>query len=130
MYANGDEVGGRQDWHFRGQDGASALTRIGSERGLPKTTRVDNGSEFTLKALDQWAHGTGVALDFSRPEKPTDNALIESVTRRLRAGCLNVLVVEDAEEQLEAWLTDYNEQRPDSALEKLAPRNFASILPG
>ena len=32
------------------------LTRIGAEHGLPETTRVDDGSEFTSNALDQWAY--------------------------------------------------------------------------
>jgi putative transposase len=89
---------------FRGQDVARVLTRIGSERGLPMTIRVDNGSEFTSKALDQWAYANGVALDFSRPGKPTDNALIESFNGRLRAECLNEnwsLSLEDAEEKID-----------------------------
>ena len=100
---------------FRGQDVANVPTRIGSQRGLPKTIRVDNGSEFTSKALDQWAYANGVALDFSRPGKPTDNALIESFNGRFRAECLNenwFLSLEDAEEKIEAWRIDYNEHRP------------------
>jgi putative transposase len=119
------EVGQR----FRGQDVARVLTRIGAQRGLPKTIRVDNGSEFTSKALDQWAYANGVQLDFSRPGKPTDNALIESFNGRLRTECLNenwFLSLEDAEEKIEAWRTDYNEHRPPSALGNLAPKEFAS----
>lgn len=119
------EVGQR----FRGQDVACVLARIGAERGLPKTIRVDNGSEFTSKALDQWAYANGVQLDFSRPGKPTDNALIESFNGRRRAECLNenwFLSLEDADEKIEAWRTDYNERRPHSALGNLAPKEFAS----
>ena len=33
-----------------------------------KTIRVDSGIEFTLKAMDRWAHENGVTFDFSRPE--------------------------------------------------------------
>ena len=40
--------------------------------------RVDNGPEFISKELDLWAWMHGVALDFSRPGKPTDNAFAES----------------------------------------------------
>lgn len=47
---------------FRGQDVARVLKQIGSERGLPKTIRVDNGTEFTSTALDQWAYSHGVKL--------------------------------------------------------------------
>ncbi len=57
--------------------------------GLPKTIKVDNGSEFISKAMDEWAHRNKVTLDFSRPGKPTDNAFIESFNGRLRQECLN-----------------------------------------
>ena len=117
------------DQRFRGQDVARVRTRISAERGLPQTIRIDNGSEFTSKALDQWAYANGVQLDFSRPGKPTDNALIESFNGRLRAECLNenwFLSLEDAEEKISCWRRDYNEQRPHSALGNLAPREFAS----
>lgn len=36
---------------------------------------MDNGPEFTSRALDQRAYLNGVGLDFSRPGKPTDNAI-------------------------------------------------------
>ena len=49
-------------------DVARALDRVGLDRGvLPEKIRVDNGTEFTGKRLDQWAYLRGVKLDFSRP---------------------------------------------------------------
>ena len=119
------EVGRR----FTGRDVVRVLTRLGVERGLPKTLRVDNGTEFTSKALDQWAYANQVQLDFSRPGKPTDNALIESFNGKLRAECLNeswFLSLDDAQEKVEAWRMDYNHHRPHSALGSLAPSEFAS----
>ena len=119
------EVGQR----FRGRDVARILTRAGWERGLPKTIRVDNGPEFTSKALDHWAYTNGIKLDFSRPGKPTDNALIESFNGRLRQECLNeswFLSLDDAREKVESWRNDYNHERPHSALGNLAPSEFAS----
>jgi len=44
---------------------------------VPGGIQLDNGSEFISKALDKWAYENKVALDFSRPGKPTDNAYIE-----------------------------------------------------
>jgi putative transposase len=114
---------------FDGRDVVRVLTRVGAERGLPKTIRVDNGSEFTSKVLDQWVYANGVTLDFSRPGKPTDNALIESFNGRLRQECLNenwFLSLADAIEKLAAWRKDYNDHRPHSALGNLAPSEFAS----
>lgn len=43
------EVGQR----LKGKDVASVFDRIGNGRRFPKTIRVDNGPEFTLKALDK-----------------------------------------------------------------------------
>ena len=72
-----------------GRDVARTLARLGTQRALPKSIRVDNGPEFISKAMDQWAYWNKVELDFSRPGKPTDNAFIESFNARLRQECLN-----------------------------------------
>ncbi len=103
--------------------------RLGEERGLPKTIRVDNGPEFTSKRLDQWVYLNGVELDFIRPGKPTDNAFIEAFNGRLRQECLNetcFLSLEDAREKVEGWRQHYNRERPNSALGNLSPLEFAS----
>ena len=104
---------------FTGHQVARLLAGVARERGLPRAIRVDNGSEFTSRALDQWAYLNGVTLDFSRPGKPTDNPFIEAFNGRLRAECLNqhwFLSLDDAQEKLEAWRVDYNQVRPHSAL--------------
>ena len=113
---------------FTGHAVAGTLSRIARGRGHPKTIRVDNGPEFTSRALDQWAYLNGVELDFSRPGKPTDNAFIESFNGRLRAECLDqhwFMSLADAKDKLEAWRIDYNEARPHSSLGNLAPGEFA-----
>ena len=76
------------DKHIGGQRVVEVLMQLGKERGLPKTIRVDNGSEFISKRLDQWAYLNGVELDFSRWGKPTDNGLSEAFNGRLRQECL------------------------------------------
>ena len=65
------------------------LDAIVHERGKPQTIKSDNGSEYISKAMDRWAYEQGVELDFSRPGKPTDNAMVESFNGRLRQECLN-----------------------------------------
>jgi putative transposase len=78
------EVGRR----MTGDHVVEALERVSQHRGTcPETIRVDNGSEFISKSLDWWAYWNGVTLDFSRPGKPTGNALIESFNGRLREEC-------------------------------------------
>ncbi len=112
---------------FSGYDLARILTRVGCERGLPHSIRVDNGPEFTSRALDQWAYCNKVELDFIQPGKPTENGLIESFNARLRAECLNAnwfLSLDDAQRKLDCWRRDYNEQRPHGSLGNLAPNEF------
>jgi putative transposase len=91
---------------------------------LPKVVQVDNGPEFVSRALEAWAYRNKVALDFSRPGKPTDNAPIESFNARLRAEFLNpnlFATLEEAGAQLEAFRLDYNTFRPHSSLGNMTP---------
>jgi putative transposase len=104
------------------------LEEVTKRRGQPKTIRVDNGPEFISKSLDLWAYWNGVELDFSRPGKPTDNAYIESFNGKFREECLNqhwFLSLEDAQDKIDAWMRDFNETRPHSALGNRTPREFA-----
>jgi len=56
------------DSRLNGDDVAGVLDGIKRSRGaLPEKIRVDIGSEFTGKRMDQWAYLNGVRLDFSRP---------------------------------------------------------------
>jgi transposase InsO family protein len=96
----------------------------------PAVIQVDNGTEFASRALDASAYREDVRLDFSRPGKPTDNAHIESFNAWLRAACLNAHVfesLEDAEETLTSWRSDYSAVRLHSALGMLTPREFAEL---
>jgi putative transposase len=69
---------------FRGEDVGAVLNTVALTRPMPAVISVDQGTEFTLKALDQWAYQSGVQLDFSRPGKPTDNAHVEAFHGSLR----------------------------------------------
>ena len=117
------------DQGIEGEQVAQAMTQIAMTRGAPRTIRVDNGPEFISEALDRWAYENGVTLDFSRPGKPTDNALVESFNGRLRDECLNehlFLSLAAARRIIEAWRTDYNNVRPHSSLCGLAPAEFTN----
>jgi putative transposase len=46
----------------------------------------------------------GVALNFSRPGTPTDNAFIESINGKFRAECLN-----------QRWFLEASTTRPENA---------------
>ena len=107
----------------------AVLDRLAIEHGLPQVITTDNGTEFTSRVVDEWAHRNGVKLDFIRPEKPIENAYIESFNGRLRQECLNqswFTSLEDAKMKIEAWRTDYNEQRPHTSLGNQTPEQFES----
>lgn len=48
---------------YRAEDVVEALERVSRERGLPKTIRVDQGTEFVSHVLDLWAYHRGVTLE-------------------------------------------------------------------
>ena len=106
---------------------AEVLSRLIRERGKPESIWVGNGTEFTSRAMDQWAYWNQVKLDFSRPGKPTDNAFIESFNGKFREECLSqnwFLSLQDAREKIESWREDYNENRPHSSLGNRTPLEF------
>jgi putative transposase len=110
-----------------GSQVVAVLERLAMTTGLPKIITVDNGPEFTGRALDEWAHRNGIKLDYSRPGKPTDNAYIESFNGRLRQECLDqhwFSSLEDAKIKIESWRIDYNVQRPHSSLGDQTPQAY------
>lgn len=116
------------DFALNGQRVVEAFNKLG-DHPLPQAITVDNGTEFTSRALDEWAYHRGVQLDFIRPGKPTENGLIESFNGRLRDECLNVqtfMSIDDVREKLEAWRIDYNHHRPHGSLGHLTPSEFAA----
>jgi len=114
---------------LRGEDVVTVLNALIRERGRPKKLWCDNGSEFTSRVLDQWAYFNKVQLDYSRPGKPTDNAVIESFNGRFRQECLNenwFLSVADAQEKIEQWRCDYNHVRSHSSLGNRTPNEYVT----
>ena len=104
------------------------LNRVTAQRGVPRSIRVDNGTEFTSRLVDQWAYWNGLTLDFSRPGRPMDNGHIEAFNGRLRAEFLDehwFLSVADAQDRIEQWRLDYNANRPHGALGYRTPLEVA-----
>ncbi|MDA3672145.1 integrase core domain-containing protein [Burkholderia cenocepacia] len=72
-------------------------------------------------AVNNLHYGTARAL--------TQNAYIESFNGKFRDECLNehwFTTLAHARAVIAAWRQDYNEQRPHSALNYLAPSEFAA----
>jgi putative transposase len=107
---------------------ARVLERLVSERGRPRRIVVDNGPEFTSRALDLWAYEAGVEFVFIRPGKPIENCFVESFNGKMRDECLNAhwfTSLAEARRVIELWRLDYNHVRPHSSLGGLTPVEFA-----
>ena len=117
------------DRSIPGERVAEALDWIKARRGaLPKHIICDNGSEFTSRAMDQWCYKNGVDLKFIQPGKPTQNAFIESFNGKFRSECLNqhwFETLEEAKETIETWRIEYNTERPNRAIGRRTPEEFA-----
>jgi putative transposase len=97
---------------------------VRSTVGVPRRIAIDNGPEFIAKALDAWAYQNGVQSEFSRPGKPTDNALAESFNGHVRAECLDChwfASLEEARHTIAAWRVDYTTEQPHRALGQKTP---------
>jgi putative transposase len=78
--------------------------------------------------MDRWTNHSQVQIDFSRPEKPTDNAHVESFNGTLRAECFEVdwfATLKGAKQIIEDWRHEYNESRLHRSLGERTPSEFA-----
>ena len=115
------------DTSISGERVARVLTRVASERELPDAIMVDNGTEFTSKAMLRLSQDTEVRLAFIEPGKPTQNGYIESFNGKLRDECLNqhyFAGLHDAREKLGRWRDIYNQERPHSSIQNETPQAF------
>ena len=77
------------------------------------------GTEFTSKAILKWANENGVEWHYIAPGKPMQNGFVESFNGRMRDEFLNETLFRNlahARDLIAAWVTDYNTERPHSAL--------------
>ena len=96
---------------------------------------VKEGRQFDFDRPLPWPGGSlpreeEEKIDFTKPGKPTDNALIEAFNGRFREECLNeswFLSLEDASEKVEEWRHHYNRDRPHGSLGNISPVEYAGI---
>ena len=119
------------DHSMNGGKVTEVMTEAVDERQTaPESITLDNGSEFSGRAMEAWAMERNVQLSFIRPGRPVENGFIESFNGRLRDECLNVswfTSLEDARRKLKRWREEYNQDRPHSALADRTPNEFAAL---
>ena len=119
------------DTSISGRRVARELTTLIAERGKPGMIVSDNGTEFTSNAVLSWAAERRIDWHYIAPGKPMQNAFVESFNGRMRDELLNEALffgLDHAREELTVWVSDYNTERPHSALGYTTPAAFAAGL--
>jgi len=114
---------------FCGKAVIAVLAGLIAQRGAPAHLRSDNGPEFVAQAVQVWLKAQAVGPLYIAPGSPWENAYVESFNSRLRDEHLNreeFASLLEAQVLAAGWRWDYNEARPHSALEYLAPAEFAA----
>ena len=109
------------------------LDRIAAWRGYPTKMRMDNGPAFVSTQLVGWALQHGIDLEFTQPGKPTQNSYVERFNRTFRDEILNFYVFSRLSEVrtiVDAWVQEYNEQRPHEHWAISHQKSLPSNMPG
>lgn len=119
----------RVERHLGSREIQETLGQLFLVRGCPEFIRSDNGPEFIARDLREWLSKAGSQTIYIKPGSPWENAYIESFNGKFRDECLNREIFRngrEAQEVVEVWRMEYNEQRPHSALGYKTPQEFAS----
>jgi hypothetical protein len=92
------------------------------------TFRCDNGPELTANAIKDWCRFSGAGSAYIEPGSPWQNPYVESFGSRVRDELFGIELfssLAEAKVMVADWREDYNERRPHSALQMMAPAKFA-----
>ena len=119
------------DTSISGRRVVRELTALVERRGRPGMIVSDNGTELTSSAILRWCAEQKIEWHYIAPGKPMQNGFVESFNGRMRDEFLNETLLRNiahARELIAAWVTDYNTERPHSALGYQTPAGFALHL--
>jgi hypothetical protein len=100
--------------------------------GVPEEVLTDNGKVFTNRfalkptevLFDMICRENGITHRLTAPRSPTTTGKIERFHRTLRTEFLRgrtFSTLEIAQKELDAWVTEYNEERPHRSLKMQTP---------
>ncbi|QEW23815.1 putative transposase OrfB (plasmid) [Marinibacterium anthonyi] len=119
------------DTSISGRRVARELSTLIERRGKPGMIVSDNGTELTSNAILRWCSEYRVEWHYIAPGKPMQNGFVESFNGRMRDELLNETMFRNlahARVVITAWATDYNTERPHSALDYQTPTDYARTL--
>ena len=114
---------------IKGSDVVEVLRYLFAVRGAPEFIRSDNGPEFASNAVKKWLKASDVETLFVAPGSPCENGYVESFNSKLRDEKLNrelFLHIDELRYVANRWRMDYNNYRPHSSLNYMAPAAFAA----
>jgi putative transposase len=82
------------------------------------------GPEFVAKKVQGWIEARHINARFIDPGSPWQNGHNESFNGVFRDGCLNRWLFKSVREATEAWLYEYNVERPHGSLSGRSPGLF------
>ena len=115
-------------WSIRAVDVITVVEAAFVRYGRPKHLRSGNGPEFIAYAVQDWLAAAQIKTLSIKPGSPWENGHIESFHDKLRGECLNRELfgsLLEAQIILEAWRTEYNDERPHSSLRYQTPSEYA-----
>jgi transposase InsO family protein len=121
-----------------------ALEAAMAAHGVPEAILTDNGKVFTARfgpgpgpvRFDRICAHNDVAHILTAPRSPTTTGKIERWHKTLRSEFLHGRVfdsIEDARQQLDAWVEHYNHERPHQSIGRVPPFErfrLAVVTPG
>ncbi len=109
---------------LRSDDVLTRLTESLVLHGPPEHIRLDNGPEFTSKAVRKWSGRVGVKALFIAPGSPWENGYNVSFNGTLGDEVLKreiCYTLEEAKFIIEQWRKEYHRIRPHSSLGSRPP---------
>ena len=128
---NREALGVEVDYSLPAQRVIRLLDRLISHFGKPERLRSDNGPEFISEALQDWCRANSVMLHRIDPGKPTQNAYIERFNGTFRREVLNAHTfgsLREVRQTVDAWLVEYNTERPHQALKFKTPVEYRQVV--
>ena len=99
--------------------------------GPPACIKSDNGPEFVAKEIQGWLKKVKVKTRYIDPGSPWQNGHNESFNGVFRDGCLDRWLfysVQESRRVINAWLDEYNIERPHGALTGVTPARYVKKL--
>ena len=105
------------------------LEQLIEVHGKPERIRTDNGPEFTSRLFQCWLKKKSIAWSAIQKGKPQQNAIVERFNRTFREDILDAHLFEtisQAETLTQAWIEEYNNERPHQSLGYKTPLEYAA----